>query len=720
MTMTAPRPALDELAGYSQWVCWRWEERNGKKTKPPFNARTGALASSTDPATWATFAEAIATGPRFEGPGFVLTETDPFTGIDLDHCVDEDGRVAAWAQDIVNLLDSYTEITPSTHGLRIFVRATLPGGGRKRGDLEVYDRGRYLTVTARRLAGTRETIEDRQVELDQLLATHFAEHERPATNGHRPEAHVDLADADLLELARQAKHGDRFQALYDRGDWQGAGYPSQSEADLALVSTLLFWTNGDATRTDRLFRAGRLMRPKWTSKHGAKSYGAITIEKALATSSEAYIGSNGHHAVSDAGGQAPGSTIEPPYTFAHAVGEDHFVSQFIQYGAECVDSAYEYLETVSLICLAAATPGVRAQLRQYPRGLPTAFYAILIGDSTRSRKSTAAGLGLDLLADVVPDCQLAEQASPEAFVEQLAARSNASTLWYVDELGETLDKLHHAKYMAGLRGLLLQLYEGRSYRYKRTTKRTKKGEAIEDSLVIENPNLSLLGATTESIFEIVTGRDISSGFMARFAVVMPTSRPPRMGLEEATPKILEQRQRLADWLHRITLWARTGPRAVRFAGQALPIIDRFAEAIETSDALANVRSRAMLQRLNAMTVKLAMLAAVGRPDAPDRDDLVIHPQDADAAVTIATRWRDYASTFGEKVGETALEQLITRALDIMRVKRRAPRRMVAQLVHCSKRVMDDIESTLEDRGHIVVEQVPGNSGPAARFWTVLA
>jgi 5S rRNA maturation endonuclease (ribonuclease M5) len=409
-----------------------------------------------------------------------------------------------------------------------------------------------------------------------------------------------------------------------------------------------------------------------------------------------------------------------PYTFAAAFPPEHFVSQFLAYGTQCVDCAHDYLETVALVALATATPDLRARLRQYPRGLGTAFYAILIGDSTRSRKSTAAALGLDILNDAAPESQLAEQASPEAFVEQVAARSHDSTLWYVDELGETLDKLHHAKYMAGLRGLLLSLYDGRRYTYRRTTKRTKKGEPVEDALVIEHPNLAVLGATTEAIFEIVTARDVSSGFMARFAVVMPTSRPPRRGLEESPKDLTQQRQDLAAWLTRLCLWAKTGPRSVRFIGNALGIIDAFAEAIETSAALSNERARAMLQRLNAMTVKLSMLAAAGRPDADARDDLQITPEDAQAAVAVATRWRDYAVAFGERVGETALEQKIDRALTIVQAKKRVARRVVAQLVHCSKKVMDDIEATLEDRGAIVVEQVEGKSGPAARIWTWVA
>ena len=273
--------------------------------------------------------------------------------------------------------------------------------------------------------------------------------------------------------------------------------------------------------------------------------------------------------------------------------------------------------------------------------------------------------------------------------------------------------------MAGLRGLLLSLYDGRPFRYKRTTKRTKAGQAVEDSCIIEDPNLAVLGATTESIFEIVTGRDVSSGFMARFAVIMPTSRPPRMGLEEATANIIAQRDALSGWLHRIYLWAKTGPRAVRFTGNALAIIDRFAEEIENSGALTNERARAMLQRLNAMTVKLAMLAAAGRPEADSRDDLAITPADATAAVAIATRWRQYAEAFGERVGETALEQLIGRALKVVQAKRTVPRRVVAQLVHCTKKTLDDIEATLEDRGEIIVETVKAKSGPGTTVWMVV-
>lgn len=144
------------LKNRSQWVLWNytWSAKQSKWTKRPLMPN-GHPASSTDPATWSDYGTALAALPRkgfngrpqYDGLGFVLSADDPFTGIDLDHCI-EDGKLTEWAQHVVNTLASYTETSPSGDGLRIFVRGKLPGGGgRKNGQIEIYDRARFLTIT---------------------------------------------------------------------------------------------------------------------------------------------------------------------------------------------------------------------------------------------------------------------------------------------------------------------------------------------------------------------------------------------------------------------------------------------------------------------------------------------------------------------------------------------------------------------------------------------
>src|SRR5689334_22626596 len=56
---TRKLPALEELQGRPQWVCWRKEGRQGKLTKVPYSAATGKRAQSDNPATWASYAQAV-------------------------------------------------------------------------------------------------------------------------------------------------------------------------------------------------------------------------------------------------------------------------------------------------------------------------------------------------------------------------------------------------------------------------------------------------------------------------------------------------------------------------------------------------------------------------------------------------------------------------------------------------------------------------------------
>jgi primase-polymerase (primpol)-like protein len=154
-----PENIPDQLKQYDQWVLWKAEFVEGKWTKVPYNAKTGWKAKSNDPQTWSDFHTAYLKQKhddgKFDGIGFVPSENDPFTGVDLDHCRDpQSGKIELWAMKIIDQLNSYTEISPSGTGIRIFIKANLPPGRRKTGNIEVYDTKHYLTMTGHRLNGT--------------------------------------------------------------------------------------------------------------------------------------------------------------------------------------------------------------------------------------------------------------------------------------------------------------------------------------------------------------------------------------------------------------------------------------------------------------------------------------------------------------------------------------------------------------------------------------
>ena len=63
-----------------------------------------------------------------------------------------------------------------------------------------------------------------------------------------------------------------------------------SSADNALMAHLAFWTGKDAELMDCLFRNSGRMRDKWDEVHDGdgRTYGQVTIEKAVASCKEVY------------------------------------------------------------------------------------------------------------------------------------------------------------------------------------------------------------------------------------------------------------------------------------------------------------------------------------------------------------------------------------------------------------------------------------------------
>lgn len=185
-----PEKIPAELRDRPQWVCWRLETRDGKPTKIPFNAKTGTPASSTDPATWTSFTEAVGAYEHggFSGIGFVFSKDGPFAGIDLDHVRDpQAGTVEPWAHDLVKRLNSYAELSQSGTGAHVIIRAKVPGNRRRKSvrnngqGVEIYDAGRYFCMTGLQLAGTPVTVEDRQAVLNEIHAELFGTDSTTAT-----------------------------------------------------------------------------------------------------------------------------------------------------------------------------------------------------------------------------------------------------------------------------------------------------------------------------------------------------------------------------------------------------------------------------------------------------------------------------------------------------------------------------------------------------------
>ncbi|PCK21868.1 DNA primase [Bacillus pumilus] len=276
-----------ELKNAPQWILWRSEERDGKKTKVPYQI-DGSMAQSSNKRTWSTFPTILKfyNNRDYDGIGFMFSKDDPFIGIDIDHCV-EDGVLSPFAQEIVDSVGSYTEFSPSGKGVHIIAKGKIPlrgqGTGRKNPELglEVYRHGRYFTFTGNSVG--IGAIEERSDKLKELFNKYLKD-KKEETKASSPPAAAsrnmnNLSNKEIWERMFNSKNGKSIQDLFN-GHLVNEDH---SATDMALCNHLAFWTDKDTSKMDSMFRESGLYREKWDRQHSSDgaTYGEMTIAAAV-------------------------------------------------------------------------------------------------------------------------------------------------------------------------------------------------------------------------------------------------------------------------------------------------------------------------------------------------------------------------------------------------------------------------------------------------------
>jgi hypothetical protein len=448
-----------ELLALLQWIVW-WSVRgegrrvklpNGRftkalqvQTKPhklPIDPGVGGLAATTRPATWSSVEEAEAAAQRWSlsGVGFVFTDGDPYSGVDIDNCRNpETGEIVEWAWAIVRELDSYTEASPSGTGVHIIVRGNLPAGqgnqvAYRGGKVEMFSRARYFTVSGERVTGAPAEIGDRQSALLALHGRLFGPRKAPNPGADRPRTMtLSASDEELIERARHARNGTKFQRLWN-GYWEG-DYPSQSEADLALCSLLAFWTGKDRARMDGLFRRSGLMRKKWMRA----DYREETLSRAIEITGETWRPGDYMprvEAVEDdprptpnAPGVAPGwpKALEPE-AFHGLAGE---IVRMIEPHTEADTAAL-------LIQFLVAFGNLIGRTAFFPAGADRHYtneFAVLVGASSKGRKGSSWSAITHVLG--MADQQWLDRCN------QTGLSSGEGLIWAVRDAIESREAMH--------------------------------------------------------------------------------------------------------------------------------------------------------------------------------------------------------------------------------------------------------------------------------------
>jgi putative DNA primase/helicase len=256
-----------------QWVVWRLEQRNGRGTKIPYDAKTGTLAESNNPATWAPYDAAfnVAQTGDYTGIGYVFSIDDPYVGIDLDQCVDGEA-VASWAEAILQSLDSYCEVSPSGTGIKVWVEGSIPNSAKPRkakippdlippdapGSIEMYATGRFFTVTGWHVEGAPCDIRSANGALTSLyerlkptpIELPVSDHQRRLAGRKYLERWAQHKIDYAIERVQSATDGERHNERYAMARLLGGLIP-HSLASEEQIARALFDANMPKTEAQR-------------------------------------------------------------------------------------------------------------------------------------------------------------------------------------------------------------------------------------------------------------------------------------------------------------------------------------------------------------------------------------------------------------------------------------------------------------------------------------
>lgn len=565
-----------ELRQRRQWVI------AGANKEPMVQGPKGLYrVKVTDPSQWMDFESAASVAlQQGLGIGFVLHESDPFTCIDLDvKDASNEPDPEKWTTQqeydrfwsIAQQFDSYTETSRSGKGLHVWCRGTI-GMGVRRDGVEVYSQERYIICTG-------QVVLDRPVRERQMLLDNMVAQMRGA-QAERDFALVEeddkLPDDEIINLAMYAANGDKFNDLC-AGDWKKYGYPSQSEADLALMSIFAYYSKSNeqcrrmfrmsalgkrdkATKDDRhLNYTLRLIRSRQAGEQAAEAnaeQAALQLVSKLNADYEARIASPLHVP----GAADPVQHPQPASAAATLAGPVHptvaappdnnglpwppglagAIAGFIY------QSAPRPVREVAIVSALGFLAGICGKAFSIPQsGLN--LYIILVARSAVGKEAIHSGISAlckaayDRCPSITEFVNFSDFASGPALVKEIVTQQSMVNV--AGEWGRKLKRMAHDDGrdgpLASLRTVMTNLYQksgpqaivgGITYSNKDSNIASVSGVAY-----------SMIGETTPgTFFESLTETMMEDGFLSRFTIVEYDGERPPLNTEAITtpPQVL--------------------------------------------------------------------------------------------------------------------------------------------------------------------------------------
>lgn len=623
----------------------------GPDKAPYYVPHSGSVitsASVIDPKTWMSFDNAArAAHACGQGIGFICHEDDPFTCIDLDYKDSESApnnpekwttpEQVARSWSIVREFESYTERSRGGKGMHLWVGGKI-GRGARRENIEIYSQQRFIICTG-------DVIADLPIAPGQPLLDKLLEQVRAAQGGYKAELveqEETSSDRELIERAMYASNAEKFNELC-LGKWEDIGFPSQSEADLALMSMFTFYSPSNE-QCRRLFRMSKLgLREKAQKNDRYLNFTLQTIrgrqqreEKADSAArkmseelvarltatppppppQEAAIAVAAHIVPPVAPPVAPlvneeTGEIYPEKGLQWPPGFAGEIARFIYH------SSPRPVREVAIVATLGLLAGICGRAYTIPQsGLN--MYIILVARSAIGKEAMHTGLShiMKFARESVPPsmhfADFNDYASGQALVKKCA--ENASFVNIAGEWGRKLMRLSsngtNDPSMASLRTAMTNLYQksgptsivgGLTYSNKENNVASVSGVAY-----------SMIGETTpKTFYEALTEDMMEDGFLSRFTIIEYEGDRPDTNTRQVLELDLPVKEHLGNLLSQAcALNARGNHEPVGRTEEAGRIIDEFDAECDTQIRSTTDESwRQMWNRAHLKALRISALLA---------------------------------------------------------------------------------------------------------------
>lgn len=674
-----------ELRALPQWVA-------AGEDKIPINPRTGERADPSNPATGGTFAEAVQAGMRHIG--FILGRDDPYTVIDLDDPFERTtsgvkSKIKQGDPDYPDALEraerhskiydsfnTYAELSQSGTGVHIVMRGSIPCGVR-RDKVEIYSSERYIIFTGNVLRNA--PISDCQVLLDGMFSQMG---KLTDAAGELIEEDPILEDEEIWKMATRASNAEKFVSLCE-GAWQDMSYPSQSEADYALLSMLAFYTRSNE-QVRRMFRQTELGKRDKALRNDV--YVNRSLKRIRARECPLVDMSKLPTIDTPVAPQTPPAntdeTYVPPtppvskYPFPPGlVGE---VAHYIY------ASAPRPVAEVALATALALCAGVAG--RSYNiSGTGLNQYIIVLAKTGRGKEGAATGVD-NLIAAVRKIIPMAENflgpaafASGQALVKVLDQKPCFISV--LGEFGLTLQQIcdpNAPAPMVMLKKVLLDIYAKSGH--NKVLRSTSYSDSEKNTRVVQAPNVTLLGeATPETFFSGLDASHIAEGLIPRFTIIEYQGVRPAFNKKHGSPPPPELIKSFGELVTTAVNTAQNHTCCpVSVSKEADAILDAFNAAADRKINNTSLDTEAELwNRAHLKALKLSALVAVG----VNMHNPNVTPEIAQwACDLVAQEIGDMAARFtsgdvgtGEAKQEHEIRRLFAHFQTLSRTQRRAHR-----------------------------------------------